>query len=246
MTATLRAPANDILNRVAAEVGLQPVADPYGSSQQEFRQMTYLLNIAGEELAQLYDWEFLNRQHQISTLATDSGDYPLPADFLYIRNQTCWERTQNVPVYGPLSAQDWQFLLGRDLVTETIWPSFRIAGGVFKLFPFPPAEGLEIYFEYQSRNWCINSTAPTTTQDRVKTGADTPLFDRTLLSRYLKVKFLESKQLDTTKAQADLNQMFELLGAHDKGADILSMGRANRGYPYLDGFYSVPDSGYGR
>ena len=246
MTATLRAPANDILNRVAAEVGLEPVPDPYGSTLPEFRQMTYLLNIAGEELSQLYPWEFLNKQHSFTTLDTDSGNYPLPDDFLYLVNQTAWERTENIPLFGPLSAQEWQALLGRDLVTSTIYASFRISEGQFRIFPQPPPNGLDIYYEYVSRNWVQDSTNSANTQDRVKTGADTPLFDRTLLSRYLKVKFLEAKSLDTTKAQADLNQMFESLGSHDKGAPVLSAGRGNGGYPYLSGFWSVPDSGYGR
>ena len=79
----------------------------------------------------------------------------------------------------------------------------------------------------------------------MKVGADTPLFDRTLLSRMLKVKFLEAKGLDTAKAQADLNQIFGALTSHDKGAEILRAGRTSRGFPYLDGFNSVPDTGYG-
>jgi hypothetical protein len=245
MTATLTAPANDILNRVAAEVGLDPVSNPWGSEKQEFKQMRYLLNIAGEELCQLYQWEFLNQEHQITTSDTDSGNYPLPDDFLYMINQTGWERAENVPLFGPLSAQDWQWLLGRDLVSYTIYASFRIKDGLFSIFPQPPPNGLDIHFEYVARNWVIDSSSEDTLADAVKTGADTPLFDRTLLSRYLKVKFLEAKSLDTTKAQADLNQMFELLGSHDKGADVLSAGRNRRGFPYLDGFTSVPDTGYG-
>jgi len=122
MTATLRSTANDIMNRVAAEVGLEPVEDPWGSSQPEFRQMGYLLNIAGEELCQLYQWEFLMREHQVTTQSADTGDYPLPDDFLYMINQTGWERAENVPLFGPLSPQDWQYLLGRDLVSHTSRP----------------------------------------------------------------------------------------------------------------------------
>jgi hypothetical protein len=255
MSANLRATANDILNRVAAEVGLEPVNDPYGSSQQEFKQMTYLLNIAGEELCQIYQWEFLMREHKITTQATDSGFYPLPDDFLYMINQTGWERSENVPLYGPLSPQDWQYLLGRDLVSHTIYASFRIQMGTFSIFPQPPPDGLDINFEYICRNWVIDSSSSSgtsassvtnlTLNDKVKVGADTPLFDRTLLSRMLKVKFLEAKGLDTTKAQADLNQSFQMLTSHDKGADILSAGKNRRGFPYLNGFSSVPDTGYG-
>ena len=125
MTATLLATANDTLNRVAAEVGLTPIPDPWGSPKQEFEQMRYLLNIAGEELSQLYQWEFLMREHQIITSSSDTGNYDLPADFLYMINQTGWERAENVPLFGPLSPQDWQYLLGRDLVSYTIYASFR-------------------------------------------------------------------------------------------------------------------------
>jgi hypothetical protein len=255
MTANLRATANDILNRVAAEVGLAPVEDPWGSQQDEFQQMTHLLNIAGEELCQLYPWQVLMRKHQITTQNTDTGIYELPDDFLYMINQTGWERSENVPLFGPLSPQDWQYLLGRDLVSHTIYASFRIQAGVFTIFPQPPPDGLDINFEYICRNWVIDSSvdsgasakdlANLTLLDRVKVGSDTPLFDRTLLSRFLKVKFLEAKGLDATKAQADLNQMFQMLTSHDKGAAILTAGRNRRGFPYLDGFNSVPDTGYG-
>ncbi len=245
MSANLRATANDILNRVAAEVGLEPVDDPYGSTQQEFKQMTYLMNIAGEELCQIYPWEFLMREHSVQTLSTDSGNYDLPDDYLYMLNQTGWERAENVPLFGPLSPQDWQYLLGRDLVSHTIYASFRIQQGKFTIFPQPPPDGLDIHFEYVSKNW-VQDSSSSNFQDKVKVGADTPMFDRTLLSRMIKVKFLEAKGLDTTKPQADLNQSFQMLTSHDKSAPILSAGRTGRGFPYLDGFCSVPDSGYGR
>ena len=245
MTATLQATANDILNRVAAEVGLEPVSDPWGSPKQEFSQMRVLINIAGEELSQLYQWEFLMQEHQISTLSTDTGDYPLPTDFLYMINQTGWERSENVPLFGPLSPQDWQYLLGRDLVSYTIYASFRIQQGVFTIFPKPPPDGLDIHFEYISRNWVIDSTIK---KDKyiaaIKAGGDTPLFDRTMISRALKVKFLEAKGLDSSKAQADLNQSFGLLTAHDKGAGIMSAGTNNRAFPYLSS-WNTPDTGYG-
>lgn len=246
MTATLRASANDTLNRVAVEVGLDAVTDPFSDANPDFKRLTYLINIAGEELSQLFPWEFLVKEHQIETVDTDSGDYDLPEDFLYMINQTGWERAENVPLFGPLSAQDWQYLLGRDLVSQTIYASFRISEGKFRIFPQPPPNGLDIHFEYCARNWVIDSGTGNTLTDTCNQGGDTPLFDRTLLSRMLKVKYLEAKGFDTNKAQADLNQSYTLLTSHDQGAEILSAGRNNRGFPYLSGFYNVPDSGYGR
>jgi hypothetical protein len=245
MAATVTATANEILNRVGVECGLDPVEDPYASTNKAYKQMTYLLNIAGEELSQSYPWEFLNGEHSIQTLDTDSGDYPLPADFLYMINQTGWERAENVPLFGPLSPQDWQYLLGRDLVSYTIYASFRLKDGMFSIFPQPPPNGLDIHYEYVRNTWVIDATDGVSFKEAVTTGGDTPLFDRTLLSRMLKVKFLEAKGFDTTKAQDDLNYTYGLLTSHDKGAGVLSAGRSARGYPYLDGFNSVPDTGYG-
>ena len=131
-------------------------------------------------------------------------------------------------------------------MSYTIYASFRLQQGKFTIFPQPPPNGLDIHYEYISNAWVEDSTNPGNYIDRVKKGADTPLFDRTLLSRLLKVKFLEAKGMDATKAQADLNQSFGLLTAHDKGAGILTAGCNRRGFPYLSGFDNTPDTGYGR
>lgn len=239
------ATANSILNRVAAEVGLEPVADPFASTDSAFIQMQHLLNTAGDELAQAYPWELLTKEHGITTVAGDTGDYDLPDDFRYMMNQTGWDRSENVPLAGPLSPQDWQYLKGRDLVSSTIYASFRINEGLFKLFPQPPPAGLEIYFEYVSKNWVIDSSEATPTYiDEVMQGTDTPLYDKTLLSRYLKVKFLDSKGFNSNKAQDDFNQTFSFLTGVDKGAGILTAGGGG-GFPYINMWRNIPDTRYG-
>jgi len=234
--------AGAILNRVAAEVGVAPVADPYASQDPIFVQMTYLLNTAGEELSQLYPWELLVRNHQIVTQVGDTGIYDLPIDFAYMLNQTGWEKSQNIPLGGPLSAQEWTYLKGRDLAQNTLYASFRLAEGKFNVYPDPPPVGLDINFEYSTLNW-VKSAAGAEQNQVILTG-DIPQFDRTLITRMVKVKYLESAGFDTTKAQADLNQIFGLLTGSEKGAQILSAG-GSRSYPYIH-MTNVPDNGFGR
>ncbi len=135
--------AGGILNRVAAEVGLTPSIDPYSDSDPAYVQLQHLLNIAGEELATMFPWEQLQKEHTITTSSLDSGDYALPSDFNYMIPQTGWERAQNVPLFGPLSPQDWQYLLGRGLVNQTIYASFRLKTGYFSIFPQPPPDALD-------------------------------------------------------------------------------------------------------
>lgn len=237
--------AEDILNRVAAEVGIQPVSDPYASQDPFFIQLRYLLNIAGEELMQAYPWETLVRTHSITTQVGDSGEYAMPSDFGYILNQTSWDNTNNVPMGGPLSAQDWTYLKGRDLASNTLYASFRISQGKFNVFPDAPTIARDLSFEYISANWVGTAIAdPTNAKADVTLPSDVPLYDKTLISRALKVKYLESGGFDTGKAQADYNQIFAFLTGNDKGAPVLNAGRTGSGIPYLSS-YNVGDTGFG-
>lgn len=246
MTITSIATVGDILNRVAAETGLLVNDNPLSSGLEHFIQMKYLLQTCGEELALANQWEFLTEEHQITTaVATNpTGDYALPTDFHYMIPQTGWEQSQNVPLFGPLNAQEWTYLVGRGLGSTTIYASFRLREGLFSIFPQPPADGLNVNFEYQRTTWVLD--ADTVTQkDLIVTDTDTPYFDRTLITRMLKLKWLESKGFDTTKPQDDFNQVFGFLVGKDKSGEVLSAGDGGRGYPYLDANRNYPDSGYG-
>ena len=196
MALTTTITTNEIMNRVAAEVGLQPVVDPFSSLDPAFIQMKFLLNTAGEELLFAHAWEFQVASHQILTSAPpepepfSAGQYPLPDDFAYMINQTGWERNNRIPLGGPLSAQDWTYLKGRDLAQNTLYASFRIAEGVLNIYPDPPPAGLDINFEYISTLWVDVAGDPITRGDKVTTGADKPRFDKTLITRAVKVKYL--------------------------------------------------------
>ena len=188
--------ANDLINRVLAETGLAPVTDPYASADPAIQQLTYLLNTAGQELIEEYPWANLVRSEQFITQAGDSGKYDLPDDFAYMIDQTGWERAANVPLFGPLSAQQWTYLLGRDLVNYTIYASFRLADNQFWLFPQPPAAGLDINYEYISRNWVKAGNQADTFRDHVEVGSDLPLYPPILISRLLKLRFLQAREPD--------------------------------------------------
>lgn len=234
MVATVRGTANYILNRVGAEVGLDASSNAFESTDKSYVMMKTLLNIAGDELLQIWPWHFLIKQHSITTVVpSDDGDYALPTDYQRMVNQTHWETTNQRPLTGPLSPSEWQYLTNCDITSATD-VSFRLKDGEFSIFPQPPENGLVITFEYISRNWMILASNGTTLSNECVAGGDTILYDRTLMSRMLKVKFLEAKNLDTTKAQADLNQCFALLTSSDKGSPILNAGRS-RGPVFLDG-----------
>lgn len=246
MGITTLASANDILNRVAAEIGVTPVEDAYASQNPAFVKLQYLLNIAGEELVEAHPWEQLLKEHQIVTQDGDTGNYPLPDDFAYMINQTGWERNNRVPLGGPLTSADWAYLKGRDFSNNTLYVSFRFAEGEFQTYPTPPPNGLDINFEYMSNKWVRSAVADPefTYSNMITTGDQVPLFNRTLISRYLKLKMLDASGFDTSKAQQDFNQIFTFLTGTEKGAPVLTAGRRG-GFPYL-GYHNIPDTGYGQ
>jgi len=242
MTVATTASANEILNVVAAEVGLAPNVDPYGSGDANFVQMGYLLNTACKELSRKFNWEFLQKRHNIITANGDSGVYPLPIDFLRMIDQTGWERNNRNPI-NSLSPQQWEYLEGRNLVSETIWVNFRVMQGEFAIYPQPVSFVYDIIFEYISTNCVLDSTTNKPTAV-VSIGADVPMFDDLLLSRMVKVKWLEAKGFDSGAAQDDLNQMYDQLTAADTSSPILNAGQRCGGVRLLNS-YNVGDTNYG-
>ena len=234
--------ASTILNQVAAEAGIKPVTDPYSSQDETFVQLQYLLNTAGAELRKLHQWSYLETEATITSIDVD-GSAPLPEDFDYMIDQTGWERNNTVPLFGPLSAQEWQYLQGRNLVSSTIYASFRLTQGDILIYP-TSASDLDIHYEYISTYWVQDGDDVTVFKRKVEKGHDRPVFPELLLSRYLKVKYQESRGLDSTKAQDTFNQMFMSIAGQDKSAKVLNAGATRNRFPYLAP-WNLPDSGYG-
>ena len=148
--------AGDIINRAAVEVGLSAVPDPYSSTDPNIVQMRYLLDSLGRELVHTRKWSLLRKERVFTTIAGQAY-YPLPVDFHEMLNQTWWNRTNRLPVGGPLSPQEWQYLKAR-LVGVVFNVLFRPANGYIELYPDTNTPGgYEIAFEYQSEWWVKNT-----------------------------------------------------------------------------------------
>ena len=237
--------AGDIINRAAVEAGLFPEGDPVASSDESYVQLRYLLDGAGQELVELHPWQGLIKPYQVITQHDDTGIYPLPDDFGYMIDQTGWERSNTRPMGGPLTPQDWTYLKGRDLVSQSINASFRLADNELQIYPNDPVmPGLDINFEYINRNWVVESSG-VIYRDTIGNSTDTILFDANMVVKFLKAKFLEAKGFDSTMARNEFAMLFEARTGKDAGAPVLNASFSSRGEPYLNGFYSVPNTGYG-
>lgn len=238
--------AKQIINTVAIECGLAEVASPFSSADAAFIQLRGLLGVVGEELIEAADWQVLRQEH---TLTTDSGTYPdgvypLPSDFRRMIDQTGWQRTDRVPLFGPVSAQQWQYLKGRNLVSNTIYASFRLTEGALYFYPDPPPDGDTIAFEYVSDKW-VDTNGGGTYSNTLANDADVPLFNSRLTERALKFRFLQARGFDSTAAGQEYQNSLDKLMGDEKSAPILTAGDGGWPYPYLNGFRNTPDSGFG-
>lgn len=238
--------ATRILNDVAIDVGLDAATDPVASTEKQFVQLKRQLDIAIEELSEVHTWEQFKREYTVTTddATYPDGEYPLPTDFHYMIDQTQWDRTNNLPMEGPVSSQQWAYLQGRDLGSSTIYASFRQAEGLLKLWPAPPADGIVVAFEYASTNW-IRNAADTAYLKTVALANDTILLPPSLVRAYLKSKFLGAKGFQSVNAEEAVSLFLGSSAGKDAGAPKLSLSRRRTGAPLMNGLRNVMDTGYG-
>jgi hypothetical protein len=173
-------------------------------------------------------------------------DYELPPDWNCMIDQTMWKKGGLYPGF-PITPQSWQYLANVKAAI-TIQVIFRERLGIISVAPGTPI-GLDVNMEYESRGWVsptVSSYATSAFADRCTQFSDVVLHDPTLVTRYLKMKFLESLGFDTQKATDDFNFMLESRQGKDKSAPILNVGRPGAIGPYrlIDG-YNAPQTGFG-
>jgi len=150
--------AGEIVNDAATEIGLADKADPFNSTDANIIQMCRLLKSTGRELVQARNWTYLRREYTFTTV-TGRANYTIPTDFLRMYDQSGWNRTNRLPLGGPLSPQEWQYLKAR-LVGVVFTVLFRPMNRLITLYPDTNTPGgYVIAYEYGSTSWVYNSIA---------------------------------------------------------------------------------------
>jgi hypothetical protein len=244
----MSAPANtsllEIVNSVARSVGHPAVANVETTADEAILRMAYYANIAGSELAYMFNWQWLQKDGLIDIVADAPGQsqksFPLPADFHAFVDDTMWNRSSQLPAIGPVNAQDWQWLVVRDamITTRMMW---RIRNKLLWV-KSPSMDSQPFVFEYVSKMWARdNADAP---KDNMIAGTDYHLYPWQLMVMYTRAKWFENEGYDSSAAYSDFQRAFQYETGVDKGATSLSL-VPGTGYPYISVARNVPDTGYG-
>lgn len=138
-------------------------------------------------------------QGALSTLAA-SG-------YQYIINGTLWDRTKDMPLYGPVDEPEWQRL--KAITNSGPNYAYRIRGGLLLFNPVPAAPLPTIAFEYVS-SWCVTA-ANGTLKSGITLDSDLFLFPDNLLKKGLAFRWKRDKGLPY---QADEATYYDLLNKY--------------------------------
>lgn len=234
--------ALQVAKQAAIELGLPVPTELVTSLEVTNIQLLGLLNSAGNELIQYYDWEHLLKLHSFTSVP-NQGAYDRPSDYARMVNQTLWDNSMRRPAYGPMSPQSWQVLTNA-VTNAGPFSRYRVAGGKIEILPVPAGAGHNFNFQYISNGWVNSYLDPSINTALIVNDQDTLLFDFWLLVKFLKLKVWQIKGLDTSGLSTDFSRAFDACTGQDHGAPVLNLSRT-RNTPFLtmgnvqDGNYNI-------
>lgn len=235
-----------VVSRAARELGLvsTDVADPFNSTDPNILQMCSLLTDVGDEIIRERRWT-QSIAEQTFTTVQGTSSYALPSDFLRMIPNSTWNRTNRLPVGGPVDSEEWQYLQGR-LVGIVFNVIIRKWKGLWHLFPDTNTPGgYTLALEYMSSNWVAVAAAPTVGAKNSPTlSTDVLLFDRFLMKRALKRAFLRAKGFPSEAAEDDYQKALEQVMDDDSAARTHYLSTSQPLDPLL-GQQNIPYTGFG-
>lgn len=214
----------EVIQRATNALGIPEPSTAYSNTQDDVVQLIELLNQEGRSLSSRHDWQNLTYEVSFTTLAAESQGtlasiIGATQDLRKIVNDTIWNRTQQVPIRGPVSRERWQAY--KALSATGPYSEYRIRGNTLRMYPTPTA-GETCYFEYVSSMWCTDSTGVTY---RRNVAADTDLFllDDEIILAGLEWRFLRKKGLSYAEEFASYEALVQQAMARDGSKPIINM-----------------------
>jgi hypothetical protein len=231
-----------LIQNVTDELGITRPSTVISSTDQQVRQLLRLANRAGEKLIERHDWERLViEETHTSTAAENQGALTTitGTDFLYIINETMWNRTLNRPIPGPLSAQEWATLKSSSVTGP--YQEFYIRGGDLLMIP-APAASQTISFEWVSKNYILDNDG-TTTKAVFDEDTDTTLIPQSLIELSVIWRWRKKKGFDYAEDFNDFEEALNKYKARDGARGVLRADREKQRRPGIlvpDGSWNLP------
>lgn len=198
-------------------MGLSAPTAVASSTDPQVMQMLALANEEGQTLAEATNWQALRAQATFTTVAAEQQGLMsvIAPNCKFIVNDTIWNRSLRMPVFGPLSPQSWQQQVA--IAVQGPWNMFRIFGDALNFIPNPTA-GETCAFEYVTTNW-VSGGGTEFTQD-----AEFSLIDEQVMVMGLIWRFRQAKGLDYSADLQKYQRRVADLIARETPKPILDIG----------------------
>ena len=211
----MRATALKIIQTDSAETGL-PIPTTLASTDAGTVQLVALLNSAGYESCIYYPWEFL-QEKQVIVGDGVSESFPLPIDYLYQIDNTGNAINQPNTLFGPITPQVWSF--NESFLINDLTLMFQIRDNKMQFSPAAPA-GVTYQWYYVRHTWVQDAVSGN--KSNITKDDDIPWFDWMLMVKYIKMKFMNAKGLNSTVTTSEFNNLWNSLIGKDTGAPVLN------------------------
>lgn len=184
-----------VIQYVCGRTGVTVPASVLGTQDPQVLQLLRLLEEEGSDLRKRGPWNGIIKETTwSSTAAEDQGALTTLAasGFDYIKKDTFWDRTDILPVHGPLSDDEWQSR--KALASVGPRYCYRIRGGKLLINPVPAASHT-FAFEYASTYWILGADG-TTYKQYFTLDTDTILLPEELVIMGLRWRWKKEKGFD--------------------------------------------------
>lgn len=178
-------------------IGITAPATVIGNSNPQVGELLACAQDEGFDLMRRGQWQVLDTVTTFSAIATQQGSYnyaiqtgAVPSDYDRFIQETFWNYTRKRPLFGPVTAQEWQNLIA--WTSSPVVDTFRFVGNNIWITP-APVSGDVMAFEYISKNWCQSSAG--SGQDQWLADTDTGILDETIMKLGVVWRFKQKKGL---------------------------------------------------
>lgn len=192
------------------------------SNDTQVLQYLGLANEVAEYLVQQFTWQDLVLQTTFTTVSgQDQGAITTlaPQGFLSIINETIFDRTQRIQIFGPLNAHQWQYR--QALPASGPIYQYRIRGNHLLFNPNVPV-GHTCAFEYKS-SWIVANASGVPYSATFQADDDQLALPEKLLILGLRWTWKKEKGLDYGEELSNFDKTCASLSAADGGKKILHM-----------------------
>jgi hypothetical protein len=173
-----------------------------------------------------------------ATYSLTKVKYAMPSDYDRQIDSTHWDKSKHWRMLGPVSAQDWEWLISGYISTGPR-VRYRIFGSYFQIWPQLGTNEV-LGYEYISNGWVTDANG--NPKSTFTADTDTCIFPDVLMVLGLKHKYFQVKGFGDTYMQ-DFEGQKSIAKSNDAGSATLSF--APRPSGILIDWQNIPDSNYG-